>query len=142
MHGSLSHAAAVVWSDEVASDSIDATNQGPRGMRASAVQRCTRHSFNPSRALPRWRTRRSIVSSRSAVAFDNEVSGIACLLEKHVKPGDDGQQRGHDEDDDAVAVGVANLEAVSGVPGQMPESAAQVIEECRRPQEQQQHTNG
>src|ERR1700732_2370107 len=31
-------------------------------MRASAVLRCTRHSCSPSRALPRWRTRRSTFS--------------------------------------------------------------------------------
>ena len=38
-------------------------------MSASAVWRCSRHSRRPSRALPRWRTRRSTFSSRSAVAF-------------------------------------------------------------------------
>src|SRR6266850_2948413 len=110
-------------------------------MRASAVLRCTRHSAKPSRALPRWRTRRSTFSSRSAVAFDKErVFAIATSLgQQYVEPGEYGQHDGRGEHGVAAAIGVGDLEAVAGIPGEMPDAAAQVIEERDRPAKQKQH---
>src|SRR5437667_2470286 len=112
-------------------------------MRASAVLRCSRHSCRPSRALPRWRTRRSTFSSRSAVAFDKErVFAIATSLgQQYVEPGEHGQHDGRREHGVAAAIGLADLEAVARIPGEMPDAAAQVIEKRYRPAEQQQHPN-
>src|ERR1700730_4216956 len=99
-------------------------------MRASAVLRCTRHSCSPSRALPRWRTRRSTFSSRSAVAFDKErVFAIATSLgQQYIEPGEHGQYDGRGKHDVAAAIGVADLEAETGIPSEVPDAAAQVIE--------------
>src|SRR5260370_25666952 len=110
-------------------------------MSASAVLRCTRHSAKPSRALPRWRTRRSTFSSRSAVAFDNErVFAIAASLgQQYVEPSEHSQHRGRGEHGVAAAIGVPDLEAVAGIPSQVPDAAAQVIEKGDRPAEQQQY---
>src|SRR6202022_3586084 len=110
-------------------------------MSASAVLRCTRHSRSPSRALPRWRTRRSTFSSRSAVALDKErVFAIATSLgQQYVEPGEHGQHDGRGEHRVAAAIGVTDLEAVAGIPSQVPDAAAQGIEERDRPAEQQQY---
>src|SRR4051794_41107476 len=110
-------------------------------MSASAVRRCSRHSAKPSRALPRWRTRRSTFSSRSAVAFDMErvFAIVNSLGQQYVEPGEHGQYDCRGEHGEAAAVGVADLETVTGIPSQMPDAAAQVIEERDRPAEQQQH---
>src|ERR1700730_15579408 len=99
-------------------------------MRASAVLRCTRHSCNPSRALPRWRTRRSTFSSRSAVAFDKErVFAIAASLgQQYVEPGEHGQNDGRGEHGVATAISIPDLEAVAGIPREVPNAVAQVIE--------------
>src|SRR5580692_12764327 len=106
-------------------------------MRASAVLRCTRHSAKPSRALPRWRTRRSTFSSRSAVAFDKErVFAIATSLsQQYVEPGEHGQHDGCGEHGVPAAIGVPDLEAVAGIPSEVPDAAAQVIEKHDRPAE-------
>src|SRR6202022_1244823 len=100
-------------------------------MRASAVLRCSRHSAKPSRALPRWRTRRSTFSSRNAVAFDKErVFAIATSLgQQYREPSEHGQHDRRGEHGVAAAIGVADLEAVAGIPNQVPDAAAQVIEE-------------
>src|SRR5882672_9672588 len=107
-------------------------------MSASAVLRCTRHSAKPSRALPRWRTRRSTFSSRSAVAFDKErVFAIATSLgQQYVEPGEHGQHQGRGEHGVAGAISVADLEAVARIPSEVPNAAAQVIEKGDRPAEQ------
>src|ERR1700730_4549465 len=110
-------------------------------MSASAVLRCTRHSRSPSRALPRWRTRRSTFSSRSAVALDKErVFAIAASLgQQYIEPGKHRQYDGRGEHGVAAAIGIADLEAVAGIPSEVPNAAAQVIEERDRPAEQQQY---
>src|SRR6476660_9134721 len=99
-------------------------------MSASAVLRCRRHSCSPSRALPRWRTRRSTFSSRSAVAFDKErVFAItASLGQQYVEPGKHAHHDGRGEHGVATPIGVAHLEAVAGIPSEGPNAAAQVIE--------------
>src|ERR1700746_3119745 len=100
-------------------------------MSAIAVSRCNRHSLSPSRALPNWRTRRGTNSSRSAVPSDREEAfGIGVLLgEKHVEPGHGGQQRGRCENGVAAARDNPEFKAVAGIPGQMTDAVAQVVEE-------------
>src|SRR5260370_25423575 len=103
-------------------------------MSAIAVHRCSRHSCSPLRALPRWRTRRSTDSSRSAVEFDKEREfAISDLLgQKHVEPGEHGQQDGRGEHDVAAAINAPDLEAVASIPGATPHAAAQLTEEGGR----------
>src|SRR5258705_3489870 len=110
-------------------------------MSAIAVKRCTLHSCSPLRALPKCLTRRSTVSSRNAVEFAKEGAfAIESLLsQKHIEPGEHGQHRRRGEDRVAAAIGVLELEAVAGVPGEMADAAAQVIEERNRPARQKQH---
>ena len=65
-------------------------------MSASAVQRCSRHSCKPLRALPRWRTRRSTVSSRSCGRIRQRASVCHRNLlsqQPYVEPGEHGQRR-------------------------------------------------
>jgi hypothetical protein len=61
---------------EIASDKIDAAKWRLSGITAIAVRRCDRDSHSSSRALPNWRIRRGIASSRSAIAFDGEVAFV------------------------------------------------------------------
>jgi hypothetical protein len=65
--------------------------------------------------LKEWQIQRWTASC--AVAVGKELSGIAVLLKKHVKPGDDGQRRRRRDNCVAVAIGVTKLKAISGIPG-------------------------
>src|SRR5882672_1563984 len=105
-------------------------NHTTSGISAMAVSRCAHQWCTPALAEPRPRAR-----ARGVLR-----SPFICLSSHQPEPDDPRSGRGDQRDGDhrpAAAIGVLELEAVAGVPEQVPDAVAQVIEAAEQPAAQE-----
>src|SRR5882672_8305734 len=105
----------------------ETANHTTSGISAMAVIRCAHQWCTPSLAEPRPRARaRGVLRSP---------------FMSHQPQPDDPRRRGGDQrdgdDGPAAAIGVLELETVAGVPEQVPDAVAQVIEAAEQPAAQE-----
>src|SRR5579883_3184916 len=114
-----------------ASPMTAATNHKPSGTSAIAVTRWRDQCSTPSLAEPRPRARPS----------GERRGGSAISAAPARQPGDPGgerQQRGRRDDDPAAGIDGLQLQGVAGIPPQMPDAVAEMVEQRDAPAEQQQ----
>src|SRR5215469_17715259 len=107
----------------------DATNQRLNGTSATAVMRWTHQCSTPSFAEPSPIARPSGERIRVAIISRNPAGD----------PGDPGNQRQHPrrpDDDPPADIDGFEVERMAGIPDEMTDAVAQVIEQRRRPTEQ------
>src|SRR3979490_2293805 len=86
---------------------------------------------------PKYRS----ISQRGRIRQRTIVCHGYLLSQKHVEPGEDCEYDGCGEHGIAAAIGAADVETVARIPNEMPDAAAEMIEEGDRPTEQQQQSN-
>src|SRR5262245_61932954 len=114
-----SYSAPLIMTSEMA-------NHTTSGMRATAVSRCAHQWCTPCLAEPRPRARaRGVLKSLIMDASSHQPEAYD---PRHQR----GDQR-HAHHDPATAVGILELEAIAGIPEQMPDAVAQMIEAREQP---------
>src|SRR5690242_19516080 len=110
---------------------IEATNHRLNGTSAIAVTRCAHQWSTPSFAEPSPIARPSGERIRDAIISGNPASYSGY-------PGNQSEDCGRPDDDPATNIGRFEIERMTGVPDEVPDAIAQVIEQRQRPAEQQQ----
>src|SRR5271155_2738329 len=106
------------------------TNHRTSGTSAAAVTRCSSQCSTPSFADPRPIARPSGERIRDAAISADPARDPG-------DPGNHGQDRRRGDDDPAADVGGFEVKGMTGIPDQMPDTVAQMIEQRRAPAEQQ-----
>src|SRR5205807_3770604 len=109
----------------------EATNQRLNGTSAIAVMRCAHQCSTPSFAEPSPIARPSGERIRDAIISGNPAS----------YPGDPGNQSedgGRPDDNPTTNIGRSEIERMAGVPDEVTDAIAQMIEQRQGPAEQQQ----
>src|SRR5438270_9523438 len=110
------------------------TNQTVSGTSARALTRCRHQCATPSLAEPRPIARPS-GERIGAWVWGSAMSIRPMRNADH--PCNDGQDGGDGEHRPAAGINAVQLEPMAGVPPQMPDAVAQVIEQREAPAEQQ-----
>src|SRR5271166_6246275 len=114
-----------------------ATNHKQRGTSANAVTRCAIQCPTPSLAEPRPTARPSGDRIRAGgAARIRDVAISTGPVGNTGDPGDRCQNCGRPDDDPTAGVGRPKIERMAGIPDQVPNAIAQVIEQCCGPAEQ------
>src|SRR6266478_4503732 len=113
------------------------TNHRVSGTNAIAVSRCIHQCSTPSLAEPRP------IARPSGERIGGRICGAAMSmapLRQADDPDEDGQHRGGGEHRPAPGIDAAELQAAPGVPPQMPDAVAQMVEQRDAPAEQHQQS--